>query len=162
VAADLTALRAIPAERAQLDALELELVDRARRDGATWAEIAVALGLTSRQAAEQRRLRLADSVRPVRSDLDLRYGSQVADLREAAVALHRRIGADRRWDRRFRRAALVRETLEAAPDAPVSGLYSLVADVVGDLERAGAAFPAPTLAAIARLRKALRAASPQT
>jgi hypothetical protein len=159
---DLGELRAIRAERARLDASELELVDRARRAGATWAEIAEALGLTSRQAAEQRRLRLAAAVRPVRSDLDLRYGPRVADLREAAVALHRRIGADRRWDKRFRRAALVRETLGAAPDAPVSGLYSLVADVVGDLDRAGATFPAPTRAAVERLRSALEAASPQT
>ena len=160
--ADLEDLRAIPASRNRLDAAELELIDRARRDGATWAEIAEALGLTSRQAAEQRRLRLAASVRPVRSDLDQRYGQTIADLREAAVALHRRIGADRRWDRRFRRAELVRETLIAAPDAPVSGLYSLVEAVVEDLERAGAAFPAPTAATIARLRMALEAASPES
>jgi hypothetical protein len=162
VASDLSRLREIPAARARLDASELELIDRARRDGATWAEIAEALGLTSRQSAEQRRLRLAASVRPVRSDLDQRYGQTIADLREAAVALHRRIGADRRWDRRFRRAELVRETLAAAPEAPVSGLYSLVFAVMGDLDQAGATFPAPTASAIARLRDALEAASPQT
>jgi DNA-binding transcriptional MerR regulator len=159
--ADLSELRAVQAARARLDASELELIDRARRSGATWAEIAEALGLTSRQAAEQRRLRLVASVRPVRSDLDLLFGEQIADLREAAVELHRRIGADRRWDERFRRAGLVRDTLAAAPDAPSSGLYSLVVDAVGDLDGAGATFPGPTRAAIARLRAALEAASPR-
>ncbi|WP_433302586.1 hypothetical protein ACQP2F_09545 [Actinoplanes sp. CA-030573] len=156
--ADLNELRTISAERTRLDARELELIDEARRAGATWVEIAAALGLSSRQAAEQRRLRLASAVRPVRSDLDRPYGERATALREAAVELHRRIGADRRWDGRFRRARLVRETLEAAPEAPVPGLYALVADVVGDLDRAEVAFPAPTRAAVARLRAALAAA----
>ena len=157
--ADLTALRAIPAERARLDAAELVSIDRARRAGATWAEIAEALGLGSRQAAEQRRLRLASSVRPVTPDPG--YGEEVAALRAAALELFRRIGADRRWDRRFTRAALVRETLAAVPEATVSGLYSLVADVVDDLSRAGAPLPAPTRAAVERLISALETATPR-
>ena len=41
----MTELQAIPAARARLDATELALIDRARRDGATWADIASALGL---------------------------------------------------------------------------------------------------------------------
>lgn len=158
---ELSELRAIPARRARLDAAELELIDRARRAGATWAEIAEALGLTSRQAAEQRRLRLAASVRPVRDDLDEGYGSRLADLRAATVELHRRIGADRRWDKRFGRAALVRETLEAAPEAVGGALFSLVVAVVGDLGDVTRPLPAPTRAAVARLRSALEAASPQ-
>jgi hypothetical protein len=158
--ADLSDLRAIPAARARLDAEELELIDRARRAGATWAQIATALGLTSRQAAEQRRLRLAAMVRPVRGDLDHGYGARLADLRTAAVELHRRIGADRRWDARFGRAALVRETLAATPEAVGGGLFSLVRDAVGDLESAGCPLPQPTAAAVRRLREALAAASP--
>jgi hypothetical protein len=51
---DVGDLRAIPAARARLDAAELALIDGARRDGATWADVAEALGLGSRQAAEQR------------------------------------------------------------------------------------------------------------
>ncbi|NED50779.1 hypothetical protein G3I24_07635, partial [Micromonospora aurantiaca] len=54
----LTRLSEIVAARARLDDRELDLIDRARHDGATWAEIARALGLGSRQAAEQRRQRL--------------------------------------------------------------------------------------------------------
>ena len=154
---DLTALRAIPAERARLDARELALIDQARREGATWVEVAEALGLGSRQAAEQRRLRLATSVHPVAAELDLGLGAEVAALRTAAAELHRRIGADRRWDRRFTRAALVRQTLAAAPEAPVSALYALVADAVADLATAGPAapLPAPTRAAVSRLIAAL-------
>ncbi|GIF21147.1 DNA-binding transcriptional MerR regulator [Actinoplanes tereljensis] len=158
---ELSELRAIPERRASLEADELALIDRARRAGATWAEIAEALGLTSRQAAEQRRLRLAATLRPVRRDLDRAYGEKLSDLRAAAVELHRRIGADRRWDRRFVRAALVRETLAAAPEAPGGGLYSLVDAALSDLAEAEPALPGPTRAAIARLRAAVEAASPQ-
>jgi phosphoglycolate phosphatase-like HAD superfamily hydrolase len=159
--ADLTALRAIPAERARLDARELALIDRSRREGATWAEVAEALGLGSRQAAEQRRLRLTSAVHPVAAELDLGLGAEVAVLRAATAELHRRVGADRRWDRRFTRAALVRQTLAAAPEAPVSALYALVAAAVADLSAAGAPLPAPTRAAVTRLRSALEAATPQ-
>ena len=156
---DLTDLRAIPAARRDLDAAELELIDSARREGATWVEIAEALGLASRQAAEQRRLRLVGLVRPLPRGLDENSGESVAALREAAADLHRRIGADRRWDGRFRRAALVRETLAAVLDAPAGGLFSLVVDVVGDLSAAGT-LPAPTRAAVDRLREALARAQP--
>jgi hypothetical protein len=159
--ADLSALRAIPAERARLDARELALIDRARRAGATWVEIAEALGLGSRQAAEQRRLRLTSAVHPAATDLDRGLGAEVSDLRAAAADLHRRIGADRRWDRRFTRAALVRQTLAAAPDAPISALFALVADAVSDLSAAGPPLPAATRAAVTRLSAALEAATPQ-
>ncbi|MFC7273313.1 hypothetical protein ACFQS1_04905 [Paractinoplanes rhizophilus] len=172
--ADLTALREIPAARARLDAAELELIDQARRDGATWADIASALGLGSRQAAEQRRLRLASAVHPVRPDVP--YGPEIAALRAAAVDLYRRVGADRRWDTRFRRAPLVRQTLSFAADAPLSGLYSLVADVMADLAEAGlhgaglsradlsearVTLPRPTRSCVERLAAALEAATPR-
>jgi hypothetical protein len=157
--AELDDLRGIRARRAELDAEELELIDRARRSGATWPEIAAALGLGSRQAAEQRRLRLAraaerDSL-PRRAELDQAYGRSASDLRKCAVELHRRIGADRRWDGRFRRAALVRETLAAAPDAPAGALHDLVTAVLADLAAAEVpALPGPQRAAVDRLRRA--------
>ncbi|GAA2627871.1 hypothetical protein [Paractinoplanes durhamensis] len=159
--AELGDLREIHERRARLDAEELALIDAARRGGATWAEIAAALGLTSRQAAEQRRLRLAAALRPVRRELDLAYGEKLTAVREAAVELHRRIGADRRWDGRFVRAALVRQTLGAAPEAPGGGLYSLVKDVLDDLAAARPALPQPTETAIDRLRTALGEATAQ-
>ncbi|MEU4426419.1 hypothetical protein AB0F81_37835 [Actinoplanes sp. NPDC024001] len=163
--ADLSDLRAIPARRASLDAEELELIDRARRDGATWPEIAAALGLASRQAAEQRRLRLARAAeresRPHRVQLDVGYGESVRHLRESAVELHRRVGADRRWDGRFARAVLVRETLAAAPDAPAGALFDLAAAALADLsEPEIPVLPAPLRAAVSRMRTALTAARP--
>ncbi|XVU27346.1 hypothetical protein ACQPZJ_09980 [Actinoplanes sp. CA-054009] len=155
----LDGLRAIPEARARLDAAELELIDQARRAGATWSEIAGALGLSSRQAAEQRRLRLAAAAaRPAGPE---EFGDRVAALRAAAAEVHRRIGADRRWDRRFTRAALVRDTLATAADAPAGALFSLAAASVGDLSEAAGSMPGPTRAAIDRLRDALEAATPQ-
>jgi len=156
--ADLSDLRAIPAARARLDADELALIDNARRAGATWADIAAALGLASRQAAEQRRLRLATAAAPRQQDLD----EAIAALRAAAVDLHRRVGADRRWDGRFVRAALVRETLDAAVAAPAGSLFSLVNDVVGDLGAVSAPLPRPTRTAIERLREVFAAATPHS
>lgn len=153
---DLGELHEIPARRARLDAEELTLIDRARRDGATWTEIAEALGLASRQAAEQRRLRLARAAeresRPHRVQLDSAYGQSVHNLRESTLDLHRRIGADRRWDRRFARAVLVRETLSAATDAPAGALFDLVAAVLEDLAEVPP-LPAPLRAAVAGLRE---------
>src|SRR3954471_12448009 len=88
-------LRAIPAARARLDADELALIDRARRDGATWADIARALGLSSRQAAEQRRLRLATAASRPPQDIDNAYGESIVHLRKAAAELYWRGGAHR-------------------------------------------------------------------
>jgi hypothetical protein len=104
---------------------------------------------------------LAAAVRPIRQDLDIRYGESIAAIRAAAVELHRRIGADRRWDGRFGRAILVRQTLEAAPEAVAGSLFSLVADVIADLDAVPRPLPAPTRAAVDRLRAALAAATPQ-
>jgi hypothetical protein len=157
-----TSLAAIPAARARLDETELELIDQARRAGATWADIAAVLGLASRQAAEQRRLRLATSVTRRRQEgLGDEHAPRIATLRAAAVELDRRIGADRRWDHRFPRAALVRLTLAAAPASPSGALFSLVSDVVADLSTARAPLPRPTRVAVDRLVAAFSAATPK-
>jgi DNA-binding transcriptional MerR regulator len=157
----LTSLRSIPVERSRLDLAELDLIDRARRAGATWADIAAALGLASRQAAEQRRLRLATTVIRVRQQkLDEGAAAQVVALRAAVVDLDRRIGADRRWDRRFARAELVRMTLSAAAPAAPGGLFSLASDAMSDLSASTVPLPRPTRAAVDRLAAALRAATP--
>jgi hypothetical protein len=153
----LTALAAVPAERARLDEAELVLVDQARRAGATWADIASALGLASRQAAEQRRLRLATSVARSRDET---YGPELAAVRAAAADLERRAGADRRWDARFTRAALVRLTLAAAPTAADGGLFSLVEAALSDLAAAAPTLPRPTREAVERLAVAFEAARP--
>ncbi|WP_433304031.1 hypothetical protein ACQP2F_13725 [Actinoplanes sp. CA-030573] len=56
--AALTALVALRRLRAHLDACEPQLIAAARAAGASWATLAPAMGLTSRQAAERRYLRV--------------------------------------------------------------------------------------------------------
>jgi hypothetical protein len=142
--------------RARLDEQELELIDRARHDGATWAQIAAALGLASRQAAEQRRQRLAAASRSRRHDLDLTYSPRIAALRTAVAELQRWIDADRRWEARFPRAALVRRTAAAALDAAPGSLYALASHIATDLADAGLErLPAPVQATAAALLTAL-------
>ncbi|GIF00055.1 DNA-binding protein [Paractinoplanes rishiriensis] len=52
------ALTLVPSVRADLDALELQLLEAARRAGMTWQDIAYSLGLNTPQAARQRYERL--------------------------------------------------------------------------------------------------------
>ncbi|WP_406044146.1 hypothetical protein OG799_06755 [Micromonospora sp. NBC_00898] len=149
---ELVQLAEVGAARARLDERELELIDRARHGGATWAQVAAALGLGSRQAAEQRRQRLVAARRSRRQDLDLRYSGRVAAIRTAVSELQRWIAADRRWDVRFRRAALVRSTVEVALDADPGSLYALASHLAADLADAGRdRLPAPVQAVAARL-----------
>lgn len=54
----LTGLARLQRVRERLDAWEPRLIAAARRAGASWAELAPALGVASRQAAERRYLRL--------------------------------------------------------------------------------------------------------
>jgi DNA-binding transcriptional MerR regulator len=157
--ADLTSLQAL---RADLDRRELDLIDRARHTGATWAEIAAALGLTSRQAAEQRCQRLRTAARSRRHDHDLAYAKSIVGLRTAVLDLHRRIEADHGWDGRFVRAALARRTLAAAADATPGALFALAAQALTDLRAARPAGLPPALrAAVTTLQQALRAAAPR-
>jgi hypothetical protein len=134
---ELEHLAEIGPARSRLDERELDLIDRARQTGSTWTQIAGALGLASRQAAEQRRQRLVAASRLRRHDQDLRYAHSIVILRHTVTDLHRSIAADRRWTSRFTRAALVRTTIETALDAPPGGLFSLAAQAVEDLSAAG-------------------------
>ncbi|SFP71003.1 hypothetical protein SAMN05421810_103162 [Amycolatopsis arida] len=56
-----TALTLLHQLRSELSGWEPELIGRARELGASWAELAPALGVASRQAAERRYLRLRPS-----------------------------------------------------------------------------------------------------
>ncbi|MFF5203245.1 hypothetical protein ACFY3B_26960 [Micromonospora parva] len=152
---ELARLAEVRAARARLDEQELEIIDRARHDGATWAQIAAALGLGSRQAAEQRRQRLVAARWSRRQQLDLRLPPQVAALRTAVADLARWIGADQRWDNRFRRAALVRSTVETALDAAPGSLYALAVHLATDLTEAGERLPAPARTAATTINAAL-------
>jgi len=166
--AALAGLGELGGARVVLDDLEHRLIDAARDHGATWTQVATALGLASRQAAEQRWLRLGGmSTRDVptvrdaqrrQRVIDKHFGEPVSELRTAATELYRRIRTDRRWGDRFTRARLARDTLEAALDAPPGSLYTLavqVLDDVGDVR-----LPSTTEAALDDLRAALGRATP--
>ncbi|MGK5739433.1 hypothetical protein [Micromonospora sp. URMC 103] len=149
---DLERLAALRAARERLDKQELELIDRARHAGATWAQVASALGLASRQAAEQRRQRLAAARRARRQERDRGYSARIVALRAAVLDLQRWIDADRRWDGRFPRAALVRATAAAAHDAEPGALYALARHIAADLAEAGPdGLPAPVRSIAGRL-----------
>ncbi|GAA1396508.1 hypothetical protein GCM10009662_10560 [Catellatospora coxensis] len=149
--------------RAAIDHAERDLLAAARRRGVSWARVASALGLRSRQAAEQRAARLAEQA-------DTGNGSScqhcvdigpVAELRSAARAAAEQMAADPSWDGVQPRAALVRTGLSAAAEAPAGALYSLVEHAVSDLvavELDGR--PVLLRVAVARLRQAFRDAAP--
>lgn len=142
--------------RVHLDERELELIDRARHAGATWAEIAVALGLGSRQAAEQRRQRLAAARRSRRQALDRRYSARIAALRAAVTDLQRWIDADRGWDARFPAASLMRGTAAHASDSAPGALYALARHLVADLAEVEAGrLPLPVQAVVRRIEIAM-------
>ena len=100
----LAALALLRAVRENLAAWEPELIDAARAHGASWAQLAPALGLASRQAAERRALRLRPSTQAdartgderVTAERDRRAGQKAAatwardhaaDLRQIAGQL---------------------------------------------------------------------------
>lgn len=151
-------LSEVAAARVRLDDRELDLIDRARHDGATWADVARALGLGSRQAAEQRRQRLVAARRARLARLDPGGSPELPVLRAAVTDLHRWIETDRAWDGRFARAALTRRTCALALDAPAGPLYALAAHLADDLAGAGRRLPAPARDAARRIAAALSTA----
>jgi hypothetical protein len=135
----LAALTELAALRRELDEIERDLIQDARDSAASWVRIASALGLASRQAAEQRMLRLqgesrrdpgwARSSRSRRRELD---GPAILDdLARAADAAHRELRARTVLGPRERLAAA---TLRQARLAPAGSLYALVERALADLE----------------------------
>jgi hypothetical protein len=154
--AALDALPLLRAIRDRTDATERALIESARSGGTSWAGIARALGLGTRQAAEQRYLRLTGEpsrdIAPTREtrqrqrSVDTQHGPAIAHLRATARTLLRRIEADAAWDDRFPRAALARDTLKLAADAPPGALFSLATSVIDDLAPARLLEPIGTAA----------------
>ncbi len=143
-------LAGVPAARDRLDETELDLIDRARLAGATWAQVAEALGLASRQAA-----RLAAARAARRAAADRGWPAEVAVLRGLLIDLRRWIDADRRWDARFDRAALTRRTTMLALEAEPGGLYDLANRIRADLPTNDPELPAPVRAVARHLAEAL-------
>ncbi|MFB7461982.1 hypothetical protein ACFCZ1_00515 [Streptomyces sp. NPDC056224] len=107
----LAALLVIRELREKLQSDEVRLLGAARSKNVTWARIAQALGLKSRQAAERRHLQL-------RSDLDEAKG---APLKQAERVTYARSLRDKpeeggRLDRRTTRVAQLAGRLAALPD----------------------------------------------
>ncbi|MEV0732189.1 hypothetical protein [Polymorphospora sp. NPDC050346] len=154
--AELADLAEVRAARARLDEHELTLIERARHGGATWAQIAAALGLASRQAAEQRRQRLVTAAQARRHEATSAYAPRMAAARTAVARLQRWIDTDRRWDTRFTRAALVRATVAAALQAQPGAVHALGVHVLTDLTEVDQRLlPVPVRDATAALRDAL-------
>ena len=169
-AAALAGLDRVRALRAALDTAERSLVAVARAGGTSWSGVAAALGVTSRQAAEQRYLRLAGEAsrdpaaarasRQRQRSVDEFNGPPIAALRGAVRALLRRVESDGAWEGRFPRATLARHTLTLAADAPPGALFALATRAADDL--AGAALPAAVAAATADLAAALALSDPHS
>jgi hypothetical protein len=152
-------IAAVRVARERLDERELGLIERARWAGVTWTAIAQALGVASRQAAQQRHQRLAAALRSRRRRDDLDHAPDLAVLRDALTDIERWIVLDRDWNGRFRRAALVRATLAAALDAPPGALFALATHVAADLAGAGKRLPAPVRMALDRCQRILDGAT---
>lgn len=149
-APELAELAGLETTRARLDARELELVEQARRDGVTWTAIAQVWGLASRQAAEQRFVRLSERLARQaargREPTDAPFGPEIVAVRRAAAALLHALRSDQRWTSGFGRTALARATLQAAVEAPPGALYHLLVQAIADIDAgvAGAAGAPPT------------------
>ncbi|ROT33220.1 hypothetical protein EF879_08955 [Micromonospora sp. HM5-17] len=175
VAADrpelLAALRRLVALKRHLDTAERRLIEASRDRGASWAQLADALGLASRQAAEQRWLRLSGGrtrdpgpvrrARRSQRSVDLAYGEAIVDLRAAVTAVHRLLARDPDWDERHPRARLARATLALAVAADPRAVFALAVQAGADLgavppER----LPAWVAAPLDRLRRAIATATP--
>ncbi len=168
-AASLTALAELRTVRQALDAAERQLITLAREHGIAWVRIARALGLRSRQAAEQRWLRLQAASAPEAGDgkrqrhVDTPEDPFIAQLRSATANALRRIDGDPDWDGRDPRAELARASLEAAAEAPAGALFSLVDKAIADVEPFRSTIESVDLRrAIGLLREALLATGPSS
>lgn len=129
----LAALALLRQVREQLAVWEPELIDAARATGASWAQLAPALGVASRQAAERRALRLRPS------------------LDETALTGDQRVTAER--DRRAQTRAVEAWARGRGADlrvlaAQLSGLTSLPLAAAGPMAALHAALGGPDAAAL--------------
>jgi hypothetical protein len=130
----LTALETLRHLRDEIAAWEPELITAARSQGASWVELAPALGVTSRQAAERRYLRLRPSTSGettgegrVRAERDKRAGDRAVArwARDNSAALRELAGQVS--------AATGSPVREALADDDPSALLSPLADAQAQL-----------------------------
>ncbi len=119
----IAALARVSHLRAAVDDFERTAIDAARTGGASWAEIATALGLASRQAAEQRRARLKGGGPERQHKID--------NLRRALENLAKLLETTPTTGS----VHLARQTLTIALDAPPGQQIDLARLIVGDLRQ---------------------------
>jgi hypothetical protein len=179
----LTALATVAGRRDELDRAEWLLVTAARRDGATWAEVAEALGLRSRQAAEQRWLRLRGAVERTSSggpgptgrrdpgrarssrepETPQRERDDMTGLRRAVALLYDLLVQTPAGPQVAPGVRLARQTLAIAGPAPAGALHHLVRHAIDDLQGVPARSLGPDVVdASHRLRHALDEGSMST
>jgi hypothetical protein len=153
----LAALSGVAEIRRELDEIERDLLKDARDAGASWAAIATALSLASRQAAEQRWLRLQGvrsrdpgRVRSQRAQRNEDEGPGLEELAKASDAARRELRARATGSAKEKLAAA---TLRQARGAPPGALYDLVRLALADLD-------ADEGSAVVELRRALDTAAP--
>jgi hypothetical protein len=165
------ALGLIPALHRHLDDLERAAIDAARGTGTSWGAIAEALGLRSRQAAEQRRLRLtldttardpgaARSGRSRQQSVDKHAGQPIIEFRRAVQKLVNAIDGTPGWADQAPAAALARTTLRIALGADPGALVDLVRHALDDID--GLPPPEPDHGLVTRSVAVLRKHLPQT
>ena len=118
----LVALALLRQMREQLAGWEPELIDAARANGASWAQLAPALGVASRQAAERRALRLRPGIDQAATTGDQRVSAE-RDRRAGARAVDA-YARDQSADVRVLAARIGGVTgLPRAADAPMAALH---------------------------------------
>ena len=123
----LAALALLRELRTQLTAWEPELIDAARSHGASWAQLAPALGVASRQAAERRYLRLRPTTGDAASTGDQRVAAE-RDKRAADRAVSH-WARDNAADLRQLAGQISALTdLPAAADTPLDGLRAALGE----------------------------------
>ena len=130
--------------RAELEQSERRLIGAARSGRATWGAVATALGLGSRQAAEQRWLRLGGG-RHQRPSSGASAEPDIERLRALIVLLHNRLLRLADDEPASAPLRLAGSTLELAADAPPGPLHDLAARAVEDLGTLPPGTLAPTV-----------------
>jgi hypothetical protein len=163
----LAALALVPGLRRDLDRVERALIGAAREGDVSWGEVAAALRLRSRQAAEQRWLRLTSSDagrdavtarrrRRHQRIVDTSAGPAVVALRAAVRTLVERIEGVPDRGGRAPAATLALRTLQIALNAEPGALFDLARLAIADLATVGTGTLAePVRAAVRRVEKLL-------
>jgi hypothetical protein len=155
--AAIDALADVSLLRAALDEFERGAIDKARAGGASWAEVAAALGLASRQAAEQRRARLGGGAGD-RSAAGTSHKRQhfIDSLRQSLANLYNLLENPQNGPE-----SLARQTIAIALDAPPGQLIDLAKLVVDDLRHQARTNPRTTAALSRVAALTSRSAVPQ-